>query len=270
MNRDDRRIGVFDRAANTYGRVGPDFFSHYGTRLVELVTIEPGSRVLDVAAGTGASALAAAGAAGATASVFAGDISHQMLRRLQLAARVRGLTNIRVAQMDAQHLALRSEVFDCVMCGFALNSFSSPEDALGELHRALRAGGRFACSVSPWWWWEGDQDWEWHASLLESLGVATEGSRRYLGDPKALQGVLAAGGFEEPVCSVQRFELSFIDRHEWWEWAWSHGYRSVLEVMTPTQLARYKAECFEALERSSGQPIHGRLEVCLAVARKAP
>lgn len=51
---------VFSRAAESYDRVGPDFFSHFGHRLVELVEVRPGATVLDVATGTGAALLPAA------------------------------------------------------------------------------------------------------------------------------------------------------------------------------------------------------------------
>ena len=46
--------GIFDRAATTYGQVGPRFFSHFGRRLVELAQIPGSAKVLDVATGRGA------------------------------------------------------------------------------------------------------------------------------------------------------------------------------------------------------------------------
>jgi len=46
--------GIFGRAAPTYDRVGPRFFSHFGRRLVTLAQIPGGAKVLDVATGRGA------------------------------------------------------------------------------------------------------------------------------------------------------------------------------------------------------------------------
>lgn len=268
MSRNDRKTGVFDRAAATYGRVGPDFFSHYGTRLVELARVDPGSRVLDVAAGTGASALVAASASGSAGSVLATDLSYQMLQQLHRAAHARAFANIDLALMDAQRLAVGPGTFNYVLCGFALNSFSNPENALDEFHRVLGPGGRLACSTAPGWWWEGDDEWEWHADLLEALGVGTNAGDRSLGDPESLERILTAAGFTDCACSVEHFALVFNDRQEWWEWAWSHGYRRVLETLTQAQLARFKDACFRELERPVGESIRGRLEVCLAVATK--
>jgi hypothetical protein len=45
---------VYDAAAATYNLVGPSFFLHFGRRLANIVGIAPGSKVLDVATGTGA------------------------------------------------------------------------------------------------------------------------------------------------------------------------------------------------------------------------
>jgi len=68
QNNKEQVVAVFDRAAATYDRVGPRFFSHFGRRLTELAELAPGMRVLDVAAGRGAVLFPAAekvGAAGA-------------------------------------------------------------------------------------------------------------------------------------------------------------------------------------------------------------
>ena len=40
--------GIFGRAAPTYEQVGPQFFSHFGKRLVDIAKISPGSKVLDL------------------------------------------------------------------------------------------------------------------------------------------------------------------------------------------------------------------------------
>ncbi len=42
---------VFNRSAETYERVGPKFFSHFGRHLVDFVVVTPGTRALDAASG---------------------------------------------------------------------------------------------------------------------------------------------------------------------------------------------------------------------------
>ncbi len=67
----------------------------------------------------------------------------------------------------------------------------------------------------------------------------------------------------------KRFGLTFADPEEWWRWAWSHGYRGVLEAMSPGQLEQYREACFRELRgMAASGDIRGRLEVVLATARR--
>src|SRR6266508_4950698 len=74
---------------------------HISERLVELAGVEPGSRVLDIAAGYGEPALSAAKAAGPEGSVVASDISAEMLAYGRERAAAAGLENIEFVQADA-------------------------------------------------------------------------------------------------------------------------------------------------------------------------
>src|SRR5690349_3458888 len=74
---------LIDRAA---GRVSQ--------RLVELAGVEPGNRVLDVAAGQGEPSLTAARAAGPDGSVISTDISPEMIAVGRERAAAAGLENI--------------------------------------------------------------------------------------------------------------------------------------------------------------------------------
>src|SRR5207244_2141773 len=70
-------------------------------RLVELAGVEPGSRVLDVAAGYGEPSLTAARRAGAKGSVVATDISAEMIAFGRERAAAAGLQNIDFIEADA-------------------------------------------------------------------------------------------------------------------------------------------------------------------------
>jgi SAM-dependent methyltransferase len=72
---------VWDRAAPTYGRAGPDHFSHFASRLIQFAPIAAGATVLDLACGTGALASAVTRAAPPIRELVAADLSAGMLRR---------------------------------------------------------------------------------------------------------------------------------------------------------------------------------------------
>jgi SAM-dependent methyltransferase len=256
---------VFDRAARTYGTVGPDFFGHFGRRIVEFVGIPRGGRVVDVACGTAAALVPAAEVVGAGGLSVGVDLSEAMLRRADAATDAWSGPPIHLACMDAQQLAVRSDSFDAVVCSFAVGSFPDPLSALAECWRVARPGGRLGLVVSDRWWWEGDDRWSWHGDLLQSIGVPVPVGR--FASAEAIDSVLKQTGWQVRDLVTESFPMVFSGADEWWAWAWSHGYRQILESMDPAELTLYRTECFRQLQQHD-QPDLGRLEVSLVCATR--
>jgi demethylmenaquinone methyltransferase / 2-methoxy-6-polyprenyl-1,4-benzoquinol methylase len=112
-------------------------------RTVRELALPPGSRVFDLACGTGdlCRELAAAGH-----RPIGFDFSHGML----LAAR----THAPLVEADILRLPVRDESADGATCGFALRNVVSLGDLFAELARVLRPGGRIAlletAEPEPW------------------------------------------------------------------------------------------------------------------------
>lgn len=130
-------MSVYDRAAASYERVGPPFFSYFGRRIVDMVGVPEASRVLDVACGAGAVLLAAAERIGPRGVVVGVDRASAMVDRARSEIRHRGVSNAFVTYMDALALAFPENVFDAVLCGFALNGLPTPDLALREFSRVF-------------------------------------------------------------------------------------------------------------------------------------
>src|SRR3954465_12448361 len=77
---------------------------HISERLVELAGVQPGSRVLDVAAGYGEPALTAARKAGPEGRVVATDISAEMLAFGRERVAAAGMANVEFIESDASGL----------------------------------------------------------------------------------------------------------------------------------------------------------------------
>jgi SAM-dependent methyltransferase len=251
---------VWDRLAPTYGLGWPDHFSEFAQRLVRLVRLDPDAAVLDLACGAGALASAVAVLAPAV-NLVAVDLSADMLRRAVLELPRQGVHCL-VAAMDAQRLAFADRAFGTVVCGSALDSFPDPARALAEVHRVLRPGGRLGLWVAPSWWWQGDPRWTWHGDLLASLGAEVGRVPPGLEGPLCLRRMIRAAGFGDVRVRVAETSLWFPDARAWWQWAWSHGFRQVLEQLGPDQLAVYQKTAFERI----GLGIAGRMEALLATA----
>ena len=116
-------------------------------KMLELTSVQPGSRVLDVAAGTGEQTLMAARLVGPSGYVLAADISASMLDVAGKAARSEGLTNVETRVMNAENLALDADSFDAVISRIALVLFPNPAKALAEMRRVVKPGGKVASIV---------------------------------------------------------------------------------------------------------------------------
>ena len=119
-------------------KVGTRFALLPGERLCESVDLRAGERVLDVAAGNGAAALAAARRFG---NVIATDFVPELLAHAAARAEVDQLDlTIRVA--DCQALPFDDASFDVVLSTFGAMFAPDQERTANELLRVCRSGGR--------------------------------------------------------------------------------------------------------------------------------
>jgi SAM-dependent methyltransferase len=117
-------------------------------RLVELAEIEPGDRVLDVAAGTGEPSLTAAKAVGAEGQVVATDISAEMLGYARQRAEAAGIENLEYVEADASSLDFPAESFDAALSRWGIIFEPEAEAAAGRIRGFLKPGSRMA--IASW------------------------------------------------------------------------------------------------------------------------
>lgn len=111
-------------------------------RAVQAATRGLAGRALDVATGTGDLALGLARRPGIDHTVGV-DFLPQMLGRCRAKARARGLAGkTTLVLADAQALPFRDHTFACVTAGFSLRNMVDLRQALAEMVRVVRPGGR--------------------------------------------------------------------------------------------------------------------------------
>ena len=134
-------------ASGSYRTVVDEVVAPLGGILVETVDVQPGHRVLDVAAGTGTSALPAVRRG---AEVIATDLTPELLDIGRAAAEAEGLDpstgsgNLTWQTADAEALPYEDAEFDVVLSAIGVMFAPHHQQAADELVRVSRPGGTIA------------------------------------------------------------------------------------------------------------------------------
>ena len=116
--------------------------------LVDEVDPQPGQTVLELTAGPGETGFLAAPRLGPTGRLISSDFAPAMVEAAQRGATQRGLDNVECRVLDAQQIDLPDGSVDGVLSRFGLMLVPEQEQAMGEIRRVLRPGGR--CAYATW------------------------------------------------------------------------------------------------------------------------
>lgn len=196
-------------------------------RLVELAGVEPGSRVLDVAAGYGEPSLTAGRVAGPEGSVTATDISAEMIAFGRERAAAAGLGNIEFVESDAAGLEFPEGSFDAALSRWGIIFEPDAEAAATRVRGFLESGARMA--ISSW----GPPDRVpflaipmMTAMQLLEVPPPPPGTPGPLSrpTPEALAGLLEAGGFSD--VAVEEANVTF-------EWRSPEEFTTFIKEIAP-------------------------------------
>jgi ubiquinone/menaquinone biosynthesis C-methylase UbiE len=196
-------------------------------RLVQLAGVEPGSRVLDVAAGYGEPTLTAARAAGPEGKVVATDISAEMLAFGRERAAAAGLENVEFVESAASSLDFPAASFDAALSRFGLIFEPDGEAAAARVRGFLTPGSRMAIAS-----WGQPEQVPFIAipmrTALQRLELAPPppGTPGPLSrpTPESLAGLLEGGGFSD--VRVEQAEVTF-------EWESPEEFTTFVQEIAP-------------------------------------
>ena len=181
--------GVFDSVASKYDLMN-DFMSMGLHRVwkaytVAVANLKEGDAVLDIAGGTGDLSRAFARKVGPTGTVVHTDINEAMLRTGRDRLLDEGLS-LPTTICDAEKLPFKPGTFDLVSVAFGLRNMTHKDQALAEMCRVLKPGGRllvleFSRVAKPL-----QKPYDWYSfNILPKLGQWVAGdadSYRYLAE----------------------------------------------------------------------------------------
>jgi SAM-dependent methyltransferase len=138
---------VFSRNALAYQRRLQDIMSRGEApgrqRVIDLLDVRPGMRVLDIACGPGTLTFRLAELVAPGGEVVGVDLAQGAIEL----ARSAGIANATFMVMDMEQLDFGVREFDAASCGHGLQFAPDLHRALSEARRVLKPGGRFAASV---------------------------------------------------------------------------------------------------------------------------
>ena len=181
--------GVFDSVATRYDLMN-DLMSMglhraWKAYTVMVANVSEGSRVLDIAAGTGDLAIAFAKKVGASGQVVHTDINEAMLRTGRDRLLDAGVA-LPTMVCDAEKLPFPDNHFDVVTVAFGLRNMTHKDQALKEMNRVLKPRGKllvleFSTVAKPL-----RKAYDWYSfKVLPQLGKLVAGdadSYRYLAE----------------------------------------------------------------------------------------
>ena len=188
--------------------------------MVEALALQPGERVLELAAGLGDTGLLAAELVAPGGTVLISDQAEAMLDGARARAKEMGIANVEFEVLNAEWIDLPLASVDAVLCRFGYMLMTDVGAALAETRRVLRPGsGRVALAV-----WDAIEANPWFglfAAELRERSDARAGPPAGPGPFSMSSPEAVASALEEAGFIVARIEsLQLTRRHASFEELW--------------------------------------------------
>jgi ubiquinone/menaquinone biosynthesis C-methylase UbiE len=188
--------------------------------MIDALELQPGDRVLELAAGPGETGFLAAELIAPGGSLICSDQSDAMLKVARARAAELGLSDVDFRVINAESIALPVASIDAVLCRWGYMLMIDPQAAFVETRRVLSPGGRLALAV-----WDTVEANPWLAipvqviaehGLGEPIDPQAPGAFA-LSDPDTLTAHLEEAGFTEIEIDAVDLERRAPNFEAWWE-----------------------------------------------------
>ncbi len=265
-----RTRDIFDLVASGYDNPAQRFFPFCADRMIQLINLQPGEKVLDIATGTGMAAIAAAQRVIPDGRVHGIDLSENMLAKAKFNCDKHALDNVDLHLMDAEQLIFRSNYFDVITCGFGLFFLPDMTAALQQWLRVLKPGGRLIfTSFTQNAFMPYAQQFR---QGIEQLGVVlpTNTAWQRLVETATCQQLVTSAGFVDVQSQVAQMGYHLASENDWWELISNSGFRRFLDMLNTEQQLQFREQHLAEIAQQKGKDgLWLDVEVIFTQARKA-
>ena len=261
-----RAAATYNAASDFYDHPANTFWARYGRRTIERIRLAPGSRILDVCCGTGASAIPAAEAVGPGGSVVGVDLAENLLELARSKAKQRGVENVEFRPGDLTNLPFDESSFDAVVCVFGIFFVPDMQAALLELKRVVRAGGKLAITTWGPRFFEPATTafWDSVRSVRPDLYKGFNPWDR-ISNVDEIRTLFASAGLTELVVAAESDSQPVQSAEEWWAMIMGSGYRGTVDQLTPVDKERVRTENMDFIRRESIRSLEANVVYAMAV-----
>jgi ubiquinone/menaquinone biosynthesis C-methylase UbiE len=239
---------AWEQAAAGWGRMADqvrDWGLDLSAKMVDALALQPGQRVLELAAGPGDTGFMAAELVAPGGTLICSDGAEAMLAVARERAAAQGIRNVEFRQLELEWIDLPTADVDAVLCRWGIMLIVDSEGAAQEIRRVLKPGGRAALAV-----WDEPARNPWttiSSQALVDLGFAAPpqpgepGMFKLAGDGVLRELLLTAGLLEvqvTPVSMERRFDT--VDQYLAETLAMSSRFRATYRELELEQQAAVK------------------------------
>lgn len=236
---------LFNLIANDYDHPSLRFFPFCADAMVHFLRPKPGCKILDIATGTGAAAVAAGQKIG-SGRVQAIDLSESMIEKAVKNVEKMALNNVDFHIMDATKPEFKSQYFDNVMCAFGLFFLPDRQAALKQWLRVLKPDGKLIFTSFAETAFQPMS--EIFRSQMEAFGVSFENAAwQKLQHKQQCEQLLLDAGMHDIKVSEKQMGYHLNNENDWWAVIWNSGFRGYIEQLTPEQLGKFQQQHMEAV-----------------------
>ncbi|TCV88980.1 class I SAM-dependent methyltransferase [Sulfurirhabdus autotrophica] len=270
MNDQNRKYKIketFNVASAGYDKPALRFFRSSAEHLANQMRFEGRERILDVATGTGAVALACAKQL-VNGHVTGIDLSDGMLKQASSKAALQHLDNLTFHCMDLEAMPFPPAEFDDAVCGFGIFFMPDMEAALRCIASVIKPGGRIGISS-----FTGDMMEPMSQKFVDRLQIygieMPPLSWKRLDDAEKHQSLFAMAGITQVETRSQQVGYFLTGFDEWWDILWNSGFRGMLSQLSEKELTRFKEDHFAELQSdTSDEGLWLNVEVLISVGIK--